>query len=86
MHTSYQATKNVQIFMRVQKLFNQHYYSAGTFFDIGGLNNSTLGGANLMTFNDPRTFVRGMPLAIYAGIKATFRHQVYGRSPDGRIA
>jgi iron complex outermembrane receptor protein len=72
MHTSYQVTKNVQIFGLVQNLFNQHYYSAGTFFDIGGFNNSTLGGANLMTFNDPRTFLPGMPLAVYAGIKATF--------------
>jgi iron complex outermembrane receptor protein len=56
----------------VQNLFNQHYYSAGTFFNIAGFNNSTPGGANLFTFNDPRTFVPGMPLAAYAGIKATF--------------
>jgi iron complex outermembrane receptor protein len=72
MHTSYQITKNVQAFGLVQNLFNQHYYSAGTFFNTGGFNNSTLGGPNLMTFNDPRTFVPGMPLAVYAGIKATF--------------
>jgi iron complex outermembrane receptor protein len=25
-----------------------------------------------MTFNDPRTFLPGMPLAVYAGLKATF--------------
>jgi iron complex outermembrane recepter protein len=72
LHTSYQVTKNVQLFGLVQNLFNQHYYSAGTFFDIGGFNNSSPGGANLMTFNDPRTFLPGMPLAVYAGIKATF--------------
>ena len=72
MHTSYQVTKNVQIFGLVQNLFNQHYYSAGTFFSIAGFNNSTLGGPNLMTFNDPRTFLPGMPLAVYAGVKATF--------------
>jgi iron complex outermembrane recepter protein len=72
LHTSYQVTKNVQLFGLVQNLFNQHYYSAGTFFDTGGYNNSTPGGANLMTFNDPRTFLPGMPLAVYAGIKATF--------------
>ena len=72
MHTSYKLTKNVEIFGLVQNLFNQHYYSAGTFFNIAGFNNSTPGGPNLFTFNDPRTFVPGMPLAAYAGIKATF--------------
>ena len=72
LHTSYHLTKNVEVFGMVQNLFNQHYYSAGTFFNIGGYNNSTPGGANLMTFNDPRTFLPGMPLAVYAGIKATF--------------
>ncbi len=72
LHTSYQVTKNVELFGLVQNLFNQHYYSAGTFFDTGGYNNSTPGGANLMTFNDPRTFLPGMPLAAYAGIRATF--------------
>jgi iron complex outermembrane receptor protein len=72
MHTSYQITKNVQVFGLVQNLFNQHYYSSGTFFDTGGYNNSTPGGPNLLTFNDPRTFLPGMPLAVYGGIKATF--------------
>jgi iron complex outermembrane receptor protein len=72
MHTSYQVTKNIQLFGLVQNLFNQHYYSAGTFFDTGGYNNSTPGGPNLLTFNDPRTFLPGAPLAVYAGIKATF--------------
>ena len=69
LHTSYQMTKNVEVFGLVQNLFNQHYYSAGTFFDAGGYNNSTPGGPNLMMFNDPRTFLPGMPLAIYAGLK-----------------
>jgi iron complex outermembrane recepter protein len=72
MHTSYHVTKNVEIFALVQNLFNQHFYSAGTFFNAAGFNNSTPGGANLFTFNDPRTFAPGIPLAAYAGIKATF--------------
>ncbi len=72
LHTSYQVTKNVEVFGLVQNLFNQHYYSAGTFFDTGGFNNSSPGGPNLLTFNDPRTFLPGMPLAVYAGVKATF--------------
>ena len=72
LHTSYQVTKNVEVFGLVQNLFNQRYYSAGTLFDAGGFNNSTPGGANLVSFNDPRSMVPGMPLAAYAGIKATF--------------
>ncbi len=72
LHTSYQVTKNVEVFGLVQNLFNQRYYSAGTFFSTAGFNNSTPGGTNLFTFNDPRTFLPGMPLAAYAGIRATF--------------
>ncbi len=72
LHTSYHVTKNVEVFGLVQNLFNQHYYASGSVFNTGGLNNSTPGGANLVTFNDPRTMVPGMPLAVYAGVKATF--------------
>lgn len=72
LHTSYQVTKNIEVFGLVQNLFNRHYYSAGTVFDAGGFNNSTPGGANLVSFNDPRSMLPGMPLAAYAGIKATF--------------
>jgi iron complex outermembrane recepter protein len=72
LHTSYQVTKNIEIFGLVQNLFDQRYYSAGTFFNTAGFNNSTPGGANLFTFNDPHTFLPGMPLAIYGGIRATF--------------
>ncbi|MFY9785856.1 MAG: TonB-dependent receptor [Pseudolabrys sp.] len=64
MHTSYKINKNVEVFGLVQNLFNQHYYAAGTFFDTQGI--------SFLTFNDPRTFVPGMPLAAYAGIRATF--------------
>jgi iron complex outermembrane receptor protein len=72
LHTSYQVTKNVEVFGLVQNLFNQRYYSSGAVFNTGGFNNSTPGGNNLFTFNDPRTLVPGMPLAVYGGIRATF--------------
>ncbi|MDU6833370.1 MAG: TonB-dependent receptor, partial [Bradyrhizobium sp.] len=72
LHTSYQVTKNVELFGMVQNLFNKRYYSAGTVFDPKGFNNSTEGAANLVTFNDPRSMLPGMPLAVYAGLKATF--------------
>ena len=72
LHTSYQVTKNVELFGMVQNLFNRHYYSAGTVFDPGGFNNSTPGNNNLFALNDPRSMLPGAPLAIYAGIKAKF--------------
>jgi iron complex outermembrane recepter protein len=72
LHTSYQVTKNVELFGMVQNLFNKHYYSAGTVFNPGGFNNSTQGNANLFALNDPRSMLPGAPLAIYAGIKAKF--------------
>jgi iron complex outermembrane recepter protein len=62
----------VELFGLVQNLFNQRYYSAGTLFNTAGFNNSTPAGANLVSFNDPRSLLPGMPLAAYAGIKATF--------------
>jgi len=72
LHTSYQVTKNVELFGMVQNLFNRHYYAAGTVFDPAGFNNSTLGNANIFALNDPRSMLPGAPLAVYAGIKAKF--------------
>jgi iron complex outermembrane recepter protein len=74
MHTSYEVTKNVELFGLVQNLFNQHYYQAGTFYELGGFNNVG-GGPNLyanLFSGDSRSFVPGMPLAIYGGLRATF--------------
>ena len=64
LHTAYKVTKAVEVFGLVQNLFDQHYYVAGTFFDTHAI--------PFLTFNDPRTFVPGMPLAAYAGVRATF--------------
>ena len=72
MHTSYQASKNVELFALVQNLFNQHYYSAGTFASVQGYTGNGNPTVNLATLSDPRTFLPGMPLAIYAGMKVKF--------------
>jgi iron complex outermembrane recepter protein len=72
LHTSYQLTKEVELFGLVQNLFNQHYYSVGTFFNTAGFNTNTIGAPNFLVLNDPRTFVPGMPFAAYAGIRAKF--------------
>jgi iron complex outermembrane receptor protein len=72
LHGSYQVTKNVEMFGLVNNLFNQHYYAAGTFFNNAGFNSNTFGGANFLVLSDPRTFLPGMPLAAYAGVRAKF--------------
>jgi iron complex outermembrane receptor protein len=72
LHGSYRVTKNVELFGLVNNLFNTHNYSAGTFFDKGGFNSNTFGAPNFFVLNDPRTFLPGMPLAGYAGMRATF--------------
>jgi iron complex outermembrane receptor protein len=72
LHTSYQVTKDVEVFALVNNLFNQHYYAAGTFFNTAGFNSNTFGGANFLVLSDPRTFVPGMPLAAYTGVRAKF--------------
>jgi iron complex outermembrane recepter protein len=72
LHSSYQVTKNVEVFGLIQNLFDLHYYSSGTFFDNGGFNSNTFGASNFLVLNDPRTFLPGMPFAAYAGVRATF--------------
>jgi iron complex outermembrane receptor protein len=56
--------KNLEVFGLVQNLFNQHYYAAGTLFDRSAI--------PFLALSDPRTFIPGMPLAAYGGIRATF--------------
>jgi iron complex outermembrane recepter protein len=62
LHTSYKFSKKVEAFGLVQNLFNQHFYASGTFFDPNQI--------PFLNLTDPRTFVPGMPLAAYAGIRA----------------
>ena len=73
LHTSYQVTPNIEVFGLINNVFNQHYYLAGAFFETGGFASTTRGVTNLMaTLTDPRTFVPGMPLAAYAGMRVKF--------------
>jgi iron complex outermembrane receptor protein len=72
LHTSYQVANNVQLFGLVQNLFNQHYYSVGTFFHNAGFNTNTFGAPAFLVLSDPRTFVPGMPFSAYAGVRVTF--------------
>jgi iron complex outermembrane receptor protein len=62
LHTSYKIDKNIEVFGLVQNLFNRHYYVFGTFFGTDSF--------PYLNLTDPRTFVPGMPLAAYAGVRA----------------
>jgi iron complex outermembrane receptor protein len=64
LHSSYQLTKNVEMFGLIRNLFNQHYYVYGTFFETDSV--------PYLNLSDPRTFLPGMPFAAYAGARATF--------------
>ena len=73
LHTSYQLTPNIEIFGLINNVLNQQYYVAGSFFQTGGFQSANSSATNLLaSLSDPRTFVPGMPLAAYAGLKVKF--------------
>lgn len=69
LHTSYQVTKNFQLYGRVDNVFDKRYATYGQFFDTGALPNFTNGGAG---FTDPRSLSPARPRAFYAGMRVTF--------------
>ena len=64
LHTTYKISKQVEVFGLVQNLFNQRYYTFGTFFDTTEV--------PFLGLTDPRTLGPGAPLAAYAGVRAKF--------------
>lgn len=64
LRSSYQVNKHVELFGLVQNVFNQRYYTFGTFFERDEV--------PFLNLNDPRTVVPGMPLAAYGGVRARF--------------
>jgi iron complex outermembrane receptor protein len=64
-HTSYQVSKQLQVYGLVQNIFNQHYSTAGALFDITSLPNT----APYLT--DPRSLGPAIPFAIYGGLRYT---------------
>jgi iron complex outermembrane receptor protein len=66
LRTSYQVTKNVQVFGLVNNLFNKKYALFGTYFGPDGVQNAGTG----FNFTDNRTEVPGQPLSIYVGLRA----------------
>jgi iron complex outermembrane receptor protein len=63
LHTSYQITKEFRAFGLITNIFNQRYYTYGTFFELDGVAKAVS-----YTFSDPRTITPAQPLAFYCGL------------------
>jgi len=61
-HTSYDLTKNMQVYGIINNLLDKHYATYGTYFDI----------TSVSGFSDPRTVIPAQPFAAYAGLKVRF--------------
>lgn len=66
---SYKITKNIQLYARAENIFDNRYYTYGSFFDTTSVPNYGAGGA---AFTDPRSLTPARPRAVYAGMRATF--------------
>jgi outer membrane receptor protein involved in Fe transport len=66
---SYQLTQNIQLYAKVDNVFDNRYYTYGAFFDTTSVPNFANGGN---PFTDPRSLSPAKPRAIYAGMRATF--------------
>ena len=65
LRTTYQVSKNVQVFGFINNLFNKKYGLYGTFFEPQGVANAGLP----ITLTDQRTEVPGQPFSIYGGLR-----------------
>jgi len=68
-HASYQINKSLQVYAKVNNVFDNRYATYGTFFDAGALPNFAAGGA---AFTDARSLSPALPRVFYAGLKMTF--------------
>lgn len=64
LHTSYQITREAQVFGLVTNLFNRRYCAYGSYFELDGVAK-----AGSFAFADPRTVTPAQPLATYAGLR-----------------
>jgi outer membrane receptor protein involved in Fe transport len=69
LRASYQIDKTFQVYARVNNVFDNHYATYGTFFDINAIPNLANNGA---PFANPDSLSPALPRAFYAGLKATF--------------
>lgn len=64
LHTSYQLTRELQLFALITNLFNQRYYTYGTYFQPSNVAN-----ALPAALTDPRSVTPAQPFAIYGGLR-----------------
>ena len=69
LNASYQVDKKFQLYARAENIFDNRYYTYGTFFDTSRVPNFANGGE---PFTDPRSLSPAQPHAFYAGMKVTF--------------
>lgn len=67
LHTSYQVTKNLQLFGLIENAFNATYYTFGTFAPTSSVPSVLVPGAS-----NPRAYSPAAPIAVTVGIRATF--------------
>jgi iron complex outermembrane receptor protein len=64
LHTTYQISKQVELFGLIQNLTDRRYYTFGTFFETDEV--------PFLNLRDPRTLGPGAPRAAYAGLRWKF--------------
>lgn len=73
-HSSYDITKNIQLYGLVDNVFDARYGLFGNYFNLDAANNAASAdpstGAGF--FNNPRTITPSAPLAAYGGLKLRF--------------
>jgi iron complex outermembrane receptor protein len=68
-HASCRIDKSVQVFARVDNIFDRRYSTYGTFFETDAVPNFANGGAE---FADARSVSPAGPRAFYVGLKVRF--------------
>jgi outer membrane receptor protein involved in Fe transport len=69
LHTSYDLTKNIQVYGLIDNLFDKRFGTYGTFFDTEEASNVS---DPHIDFTNPRTITPSMPFAAYGGVKVKF--------------
>jgi iron complex outermembrane recepter protein len=74
-HSSYDITKNIQLYGLVDNVFDARYSLFGNYFNLDAANNAASAdpstGAGF--FNNPRAITPSAPLAAYGGLKLRFQ-------------
>jgi iron complex outermembrane receptor protein len=68
LRASYHPTKGVELFLRINNVFDRRYALFGTYFDPKAAANVGLP----IVLTDHRSEVLGQPLSVYAGLRVTF--------------